>query len=162
MTLLEFIESLNDRKQYNLALELCNKTLVIWNEYASCHPLEYTETVIGTHHTIKSDILSRAIAVVEAELRCPKSQSVQLEQIRQEFSGPSVALQDHDWELPKPVEMSFYAIRNLLDRKDGQETTVFNEPQIFVVINQAIEALMLVGAITEKEIGEIFDKYATK
>jgi hypothetical protein len=162
MTLLEFIESLNERKQYELALEFCDKTIVTWNAYANTHSLEYTDTVVGTKQTVKSDILSRALSIVKNELDAPSSQTQQIEHIRQELSAPIVALQDLDWELPKPVEMCFYAIRNLLDRIDGQETTVFNEPQIFVVINQAIEALMLVSAITEAEIGAIFEKYATK
>ena len=97
--------------------------------------------------------------VVKNELDVPKSQTHEIVLIRQELSDPIVALQDLDWELPKPVEMSFYAIRN---RIDGQETTVFNEPQLFVVVNQAIEALMLINAINETEISEIFEKYAVK
>tara|TARA_R110001592_G_scaffold237306_9_gene496311 strand:+ start:10256 stop:10744 length:489 start_codon:yes stop_codon:yes gene_type:complete len=162
MTLLEFIESLNERKQYDLALEFCDRTLAIWNEYANSHALEYTDTVVGTKHTVKSDILTRALMVVKNELDVPKSQTHEIVLIRQELSDPIVALQDLDWELPKPVEMSFYAIRNLIDRIDGQETTVFNEPQLFVVVNQAIEALMLINAINETEISEIFEKYAVK
>jgi hypothetical protein len=160
MTLQEFIETLDEGQQNALALIFCEKTLAIWDAFSEVNSLEYTETVIGTHHTVSSDILARTVECIKAEMRLKGSQSEIINSLKSEFKDPVVALQDSDWELPKPVELSFFCFKNFLDRMDGQTTTVFNEPQIFVVINQAIEALMLFNAITEREIADIFEGFA--
>ncbi len=68
-------------------------------------------------------------------------------------------MQDLDWELPSPVELTFYATRNLLDKVNGEEVTVFDEPQIYVVINQAIDALSQEKIMSDVEIKELLKKY---
>lgn len=159
MGLKEFVETLDEIKQYKLALELTEKTLQIWNDYARSNKLEYEDTVVGMHHTVERDILSRTLQTIKKELGNPKSQTAQLLQLTEEFRDPIVAMQDLDWELPYPVEMTFYSIRNLLDKLNGQNTTVFGDSQIYLVINQAIDALEKSGILTEKQILELLNNY---
>ena len=161
MTLKEYINTLNEQKQFNLALELTERTLPIWNEYAKSNKLEYIDTVVGMHHKVDQELLIRTIQTVRNELETPKSQGRQISQLQKEFSDPIVAMQDLDWELPYSVEKTFYAIRNLLEKLCGQETTVFDEPQIYVVINQAIDALSESRLMSDDEIKEILNKYKT-
>ena len=159
MTLKELISTLEESSQYDLALTLTNKTLPIWDSYAKTNKLEYVDTVVGMHHKVEKDILSRTLSTIKQELLNPKTQHRKIEQLREEFSDPIVAMQDLDWELPPPVELTFYATRNLLDKINGEEMTVFDEPQIYVVINQAIDALSQSKVMSDTEIKDLLKKY---
>lgn len=159
MTLKEFISTLKESFQYDLALTLTNKTLTIWDDYAKDNKLEYVDTVVGMHHKVKKDILSRTLLTVKEELLNPKTQQKKIAQLREEYSDPIVAMQDLDWELPPPVELTFYATRNLLDKINGEKTTIFDEPQIYVVINQAIDALSQSKIMSDTEIKELLKRY---
>ena len=159
MTLEEFIESLDEKRQYELAIELTKKALPIWDAYAISNKLEYVDTVVGMHHTVQKYILLRTLDTVQKEILNPNTQKKKIKQLREEFSDPIVAMQDLDWELPYCVERVFYSIRNLLDKLSGQNITVFDESQIYVVINQAIDALYKEKILTENEIKEILNKY---
>jgi len=154
-----FISTLEESSQYDLALTLTNKTITIWDEYARTNKLEYVDTVVGMHHKVKKDILSRTLSTIKQELLNPKSQQNKIRQLREEFSDPIVAMQDLDWELSPPVELTFYATQNLLDKINGEETTIFDEPQIYVVINQAIDALSQSNLMIDTEIKELLKKY---
>jgi len=68
-------------------------------------------------------------------------------------------MQDLDWELPYPVEQTFYATPNLLDKINGEDITVFHESQIYIVINEAIDALQEAEIMTQVEIKELLEKY---
>lgn len=159
MTLKEFISSLEESAQYELALVLTNKTLSIWDNYSKTNKLEYVDTVVGMHHKVEKDILSRTLSTIKLELLNPKSQRNKISKLSEEFSDPIVAMQDLDWELPSPVELTFYSTRNLLDKVNGKEVTVFDEPQIYVVINQAIDALSQEKIMSDKEIKELLKNY---
>lgn len=159
MTLKEFISTLDESSQYDLALTLTDKTLSIWDDYAKTNKLEYVDTVVGMHHKVEKDILSRTLSTIKLELLNPKSQRKKINQLREEFSDPIVAMQDLDWELPPLVELTFYATRNLLDKINGEEVTVFDEPQIYVVINQAIDALSQSEIMSDIEIKELLKRY---
>ena len=152
MTLKEFIESLEEQKQYKLALILTERALCIWNNYTELNKPEYRDSVVGMYHAVRKDILFRTLETIKKELANPKTQREHIDRLREEFSDPIVAMQDLDWELPYPVERIFYAIRNFLDKLNGQDTTVFGEPQIYTVINQAIDALETAEILTEAEI----------
>ncbi|MFW5871847.1 MAG: hypothetical protein ACOCUT_01950, partial [bacterium] len=127
MTLKEFIETLDKQTQYDLALTLTERTLIIWDNYAKENKLEYVDTVVGMHHIVDKDILSRTLKTIRHELTNPGTQQKQINKLRDEYDDPIIAMQDLDWELPYPVEKTFYATRNLLDKINGQETTVFDE-----------------------------------
>jgi hypothetical protein len=159
MTLKELISILDESSQYDLALTLTNKTLTIWDSYSNSNKLEYVDTVVGMHHKVENDILSRTLSTIKQEILNPKTQLKKIEQLREEFSDPIVAMQDLDWELPAPVKLAFYATRNLLDKINGEEITVFDEPLIYVVINQAIDALSQAKVMSDSEINELLKKY---
>lgn len=155
----EFIISLDNPKQYNLALDLTKRALSIWDNYTDTNKLEYTDTVVGMNRKVAKDILTRILSTVEQELLNPNSQQKEIDHLREELSDPIIAIQDLDWELPNPVSLTFYSIRNLLDKINGQEMTLFGEPQIYVVINQAIDALLQTEIMSDVDINELLKKY---
>jgi len=73
MTLKEFISTLEESSQYDLALTLTNNTLSIWDSYAKRNKLEYVNTVVVIHHLVKKDILKRTLETVRQELINPKT-----------------------------------------------------------------------------------------
>jgi len=159
MTLKKITETLNEQSQFKLALDLVEKALPIWKNYAAFNKLAYQDSVTGMHHVVRKDILHRALEALRKELTNPESQATEIEGLREEFSDPIVAMQDFDWELPYPVERTFYALRNLLDKAAGQNCTSFGESQIYLVINQAIDALEKAKVLSESEIRAVFKKY---
>jgi hypothetical protein len=159
MTLEELIGSIDRQTQFELALDLTERTLPIWNAYAESNKLEYTDTVVGMHHVVRKDILFRTLETIRGELANSKTQKHQIEQLTEEFRDPIVAMQDFDWGLPYSAEKTFYALKNFLDALNGREITIFGDSQIYLVINQAIDALMNANVLTEIEIRDVLDRY---
>lgn len=155
----DFISTLKESSQYSLALHLTRRSLPIWDDYARTNELKYLDTVVGMHHTVAKDLLSRTLTTIEQELLNPSSQLKQIDLLRREFSDPNVAMQDLDWEVPAPVELTFYSVKNLLDKISREELTVFNEPQIYVVINQALDALSQVKIMSPIDIDTLLESY---
>ena len=160
MSLKEFIELLDEQRQYKLAIGLLEKALPVWDNYAGSNKLEYIDSVVGMYHLVEEDILSRTLAVIKSELANPRTRLRQIEELREEFSDPIVALQDLDWELPYPVEKTFYAVQNLLDKLSGEDITVFGEPLIYVVISQVVDSLIEAKIMTNEEIRDFMTRSA--
>jgi hypothetical protein len=141
-SLIDFVNGLDEERQYTLALLLVEKALPLWEEHASKNALEYFDSVVGMHHVINKDIVARALDTVKKELAKRNSQLNELAALKKEFMEPLVALQDSDWELPYPVQHTLYAASNLVKKITGESITPFDEPLIYVVINQAFDALI--------------------
>ncbi len=159
MDLKELVASLEQRNQYALAIDLIERTLPIWDDYASHFKLEYTDSVVGMHHIVKSDLLKRTLKLTKTKHYVPSYSLSEIKLLLEEFSDPIVSIQDCDWDLPYAVEKTFFAFNNLLDYMAGKVTTVFDEPTIYIVINQSIDALVSANLFSYEEINEILDKY---
>jgi len=161
MTLKDFVDSLDEKTQYLLAIELAENVLSVWHEYANNNELEYTDRVVGLKHYIKKDILSRALETLKKEVYNPKSQNTYIYKLMEEFLEPITAIQDDDWVLPYTVGKTFHAFWNLLctfnENKD--KTSNFGESLIYVSINQLIDALYTDKILSEEEIKFIQRKY---
>ena len=164
MTLEEYIENLPKDKQFDIAIRLTKLLLPIWDRYADKNKLTYRDTVVGLNHSVDRTLLKNTIDAVEKYISTNLINKViikntDLLSLSRQFSDPIVALQDIDWELPKEVEKTFYAVHNLLDAALGKEMLVFNESTIYVTINQAIDALDSSKTMTKEEIRKVlYDK----
>lgn len=164
MTLEEHIDNLPINKQFDIAIRLTKLALPIWDKYAEKNELIYRDTVVGLHHSVDRTLLKNTIDAVEKYISTNIFNKIiikntDLLSLSRQFSDPIVAIQDIDWELPKEVERTFYAVHNLLDAALGKEMTVFNEATIYVTINQAIDALDNSKTMTEEEIRKVlYDK----
>lgn len=162
MSLQEFCDSLSKKKQLELALLLAEKALPVWNKYVDQNKLVYRDSVVGLNHEVPNTLLTDTIKEIKkyisgiALLRFFKPKT-NLMKLNSYFDDPLVALQDLDWEPPIPVEKIFYSVYNLLESVMGKHVTVSNERTIYVSINQAIEALVSGGVLTEFQIKEILN-----
>lgn len=161
MNLEEYCASLPYDKRFKIAIKLCRRALRIWEKYCETNSLDYTDTVVGMHHEVRSELLSDTIefcSAAESEnVPGPPVVSVKYKKLVDEFSDPVTALQDGDWSLPYPVERTFYAVYNLLQSL-YKEKTAFLQQTHYLVINQAADALVEAGILTMSEAaGEIFE-----
>lgn len=157
MNLKEIVTNLDEQTQYKMALIFTQKALVIWDNYANGKNMEYVDSVVGVNHTVDSSILDSTLQVIKSELKTPNSQAENIRKLLGEYTEPITALQDSDWELPNEVRLTFYSIKNLLTKISGQNTSSFNEPLLYVAINQAIDAIYTAKIMTTDEVKNIFD-----
>jgi len=163
MTVQEFIDSLPKEEQFQVAIHLAKKCLLIWNHYARESQLSYRDSVVGLSHTVDQQLLQNTIEMVEEYLRLNDSAKLldgkkKLLEIRGRFEDPTVALQDTDWELPDQVQKVFYAVYNLIEAALGKDRTVFGELTIYVSINQAVDALESSNTLTIDQIKSILQE----
>lgn len=157
MNLEEYINSLPQKQQYQLAIRFIEFTLPIWEKYAqqegSCL---YMDSIVGMEHLVDKALLQDTTQRVKYLLDNPHSSTDStLSNLYNQFSDPIVALQDWDWELPNDVQKTFYAVYNLVEAFIGQERSVFNELTIYVSINQAIDAILTAKIMNWDEINQI-------
>jgi hypothetical protein len=156
MDLESWCRSLPEAELLNLALRLCNKALPIWDEYCEENKPEYVDTVVGMFHKVDPGFLKRISLYIETyiEPHSPGSLDEGLKKLEDEFTDPIIALQDQDWDLPDAVRLTFYAFYNLVCGVK-EKYSVFNELSNYVSVNQALDALMSAGKITQKEAREL-------
>lgn len=159
MPLDKIVSNLSNKHQLELAVVLIEKALVIWDEYCIGGKLDYIDTVVGMHHEVKPDLPARSLALAKKELQHPGTQAAEIKALNDEFIEPIVAMQDDDWEMPDAVEKVFYAAYNLNEFLNGLTTTTFAESQIYLVINQAIDALLTKEIMTLAEINNLIAQY---
>ncbi len=164
MGLKELVNSLSERKQFELAIQLINIGLPIWDRYSEKNVLEYKDTVVGLHHKVNPKLLWNTLTMVLDFLnQNTLTQFIKgkdrLFTIRERFDDPKVALQDLDWVLPREVEAIFYSVLNLLDTCIGDKTTVFGEVTLYVSISQAIEGIEISNILSFDEINAILKAF---
>lgn len=165
MAFKDVLDRLTKDKQQNLAIILIKLALPIWNQYADKNELTYRDTVVGLHHEVNRKLLTACVTASEEYLnsrfseRFLRKRKEKILFFYNELREPVVALQDCDWELPYEVEKTLYAVYNLICSLLGEENTVFNEPTIYVSINQAVDALTKSHALKFDEINEILSKH---
>ena len=112
MTLEAYCESLNNQDLLNLAYQLCNQGLSIWESYTLENNLTYRDTVVGMFHEVRPDLLRESVDYCGESIK--QNRTEKKKKFFEEFRDPVVALQDLDWELPENVEYIFYAVYNLM------------------------------------------------
>ena len=160
MTLQQYCNSLPKSKQFKLAITLINHVLPVWSNFAADNTLSYRDSIVGLIHTVPPTLLEDTVKEVrEYFSRAPLSKvftdQTKLFKLYSYFDDPITALQDMDWELPEAVVKTFYAVYNLLGSIVENELTAFNDPRIYVSINQAIDAIETAGLLTEIQVREI-------
>jgi hypothetical protein len=163
MTLQEYIDSVTEKRQFEIAINIIKPALPIWDKFAESNSLTYIDSVIAIKHTVDKNILKDAIADIESYFfssgffGIATEKKPLLKRIEQ-FSDPIVSLQDSDWELPYEVEQIFYSVYNLLQAVNGKKQTVFDESIYYISINQAIDALETSKTLSFEEIQDLLYK----
>lgn len=156
----DYIGTLSEQEQCELAIKLIETAMPLWEEYAIKHPLSYVDSATGTSHEVEKDLLAKAILMVEKSKGHPKWQKLidpndSILSLRRRFDDPILALQDEDWVLPYPVQRIFYSVFNLLEWSIGDTQGSFGESVIYVAINQALDAIDKSGIATNSELRNI-------
>ena len=155
MTLQEYVDTLPEDKQFELAIKLVRVALPIWDKFADKNKLTYRDTVVGLTHNVDRLLLLKTADAVERHFRLKRVDS-ELYDLRRQFDDPIAALQDFDWEIPDEVQKTFYAVHNLLDACMGKGKTAFGDSTIYVSINQAVDALDTSQLLTFDQIKKLF------
>jgi hypothetical protein len=161
MALKDFLNRLSKDKKHTIAIMFIELALPIWDHHADKSELSYRDTVVGLTHVIDRKLLANCLGAAKDYLNSNlaenflKKKKEKLLFLYDELREPVVALQDGDWDLPYEVEITFYSVYNLIRSLKGEENTVFDEPTIYVSINQAVDALTTSRVLTFDEINEM-------
>ncbi len=159
MSLKEYTAALTEKQRFNLAIELIEQLLPIWNDFSSNKKnLEYVDTVVAMYHSVDKEIIERTTKLAKKWID-NESDKKELQRLNNWFSDPIVALQDFDWEIPENIQLIFYSAHNLLGKLNGETKTIFGDEQLYLAINQAIDSIIKSGLMTENEIKELMEKH---
>lgn len=159
MGLKEYTESLTENKRILLAVELIERLLPIWNEFSNKRKnIEYVDTVVGMAHSVDKKIIELTINLVKKWINGDVD-NLEKALLNEWYSDPIVALQDLDWEIPENIQLIFYSAHNLLGKINGETKTIFGDEQLYLVINQSIDAILKSGLMSDNQIKELLEKY---
>lgn len=159
MPLDSFVASLTETQRYRIAIDLIERLYPVWDEFAHNQSnLEYIDTVVGMEHSVDKDIVKRTVLLAKNWMdgRCDK---MELELINDMYTDPIISLQDEDWEIDHTIELIFYSVYNLMRKVNGVEKSLFGEEQLYLVINQAADALLQSNSMTVDEINSLLSAY---
>lgn len=161
MALKDFLNRLSKDKQHTIAIMFIELALPIWDHHADKSELSYRDTVVGLTHVIDRKLLANCLGAASDYLNSNLAENLlkrkknKLHFFHDELLEPVVALQDGDWDLPYEVKITLYSVYNLICSLTGEENTVFDEPTIYVSINQAADALTTAQVLTFNELNEM-------
>ncbi len=154
MTLKELIAELPEQNKMLLAIEFLEKLLPVWENFsADYRNLQYVDSVVGLTHNVDSQIVKRTMSFAKDWINGKIDKKLQAK-LTEQYVDPIVSLQDLDWEIPENIRLIFYASYNLLGKINGEKETIFHEDQMYLVLNQAIDAILKSNLMTKEEIIE--------
>lgn len=164
MQLPEFIGSLETENQIQLAIEMIEIGLPVWENYNSGNPIEYTDSVVGMHHKIDSCLIEKAISLLKKMsseqngFAAKGVDKLKLESLRKDVNELIVAIADGDVELPLQVQLIVYATSNLIDCVLGKAYDSSNKNLAYISIEQSIDAIARSKILNSDKINEILER----
>jgi len=160
MTLTELVNNLEKKAQIELAIELIEIGLPIWENYNSENPIEYNDSVVGMYHKIDKNLIAKSIKLLKKingwnNFLAKKINNRKIKILHDEIREPVVARQDDDFEIPIDVELILFSTANLIEFVMGKRISAFDENMAYVSINQSIDAITKNGILKYEYINEI-------
>ena len=121
--------ALDSEGKKNVHISMAKLALESWNKHLAAGnvPLEYQETVTGTHQKVDSSLPADAITAVISNNAA---------YISERYREPLCAMQDDDWEFNEDAEYAYCAINNTYKKYiEG------NEIDDWLIVNQALSSL---------------------
>ena len=148
--------------QLQLAIELAEKALPVWEQYAAKEILMYKENANESGYHVNKDLLCNSLAYLKNNftlLTTPgKTALTGLKKYQNEFIGPVMALADGYWKLPYVVKKVFYAVyeilNGILDYNEREVNFDFSN-----AITDSLDAIDIAGLLTEKQVRELLEPY---
>ncbi|GAA3629259.1 hypothetical protein [Flavivirga jejuensis] len=162
MQLPELINSFEKENQIELAIELIEIGLPIWDNYNSENRIEYTDSVVGMYHKIDKNLINKSIKLLKKingrnNFLSDKINGAKIEPLHNEIREPVVAREDDDFEIPTEVELILYSTSNLIEYVMGKTHNSLNENLAYISINQSIDAITKSGILDFDEIRNILE-----
>ena len=162
MPLSELIDSFKKKNQIELAIELIEIGLPIWENYNSENRIEYTDSVVGMYHKINKNLIEKSIKLLKKingqnNFLTDKINGLKIKSLHDEIREPVVAREDDDFEIPTEVELILYSTSNLIEYIMGKSHSSLNENLAYISINQSIDAITKSGILSFDEIRNIIE-----
>jgi len=163
MALKDFVNGLDENSQIELAIELIEIGLPIWENYNLENPIEYKDSVVGMNHKINKNLIKKSIKILKNINRhnnfiVKKINEFKIINIQNEIREPVVARQDDDFEIPIEVELILFSTSNLINYVKGDRYNIQSENLVYVSINQSIDAIIKSGILTDEGVNKILMK----
>lgn len=163
MSISDFVNTLERKNQIELAIELIEIGLPVWENYNTKNQIEYTDSVVGMYHKIDKKLIHKSIRLLKRinkknTFLMDKIYGIKFKNLKKEIREPIVARQDNDFELPETVELILFSTSNLIDYATGIKVNHANENLASVSINQSIEAIIKCGILDYDEIKRVLNK----
>ncbi len=150
--------------QLQLAIELAEKALPVWEQYAAKGILIYKENANESGYHVNKDLLCNSLTYLKSNftlLITPgKMVLTGLKKYQNEFIGPVMALADGYWKLPYVVKKVFYAVyeilNGILDYDEREVNFDFSH-----AITDSLDAIDIADLLTKKQVREILEPYKT-
>ncbi|MGB1269692.1 MAG: hypothetical protein ACPG45_08120 [Flavobacteriaceae bacterium] len=167
MPLTEIVNSLEKKTQIDLAIELIEIGLPIWESYNSENRIEYTDSVVGMYHKVNKNLIEKSIKLLKKINRqnnflTNKINAFKIKSLHDEIREPVVAREDDDFEIPEEVELILYSTSNLIEYAMGKTHNSLNENLAYISINQSIDAITKSKIKTFDQINEILNLAKTE
>jgi hypothetical protein len=164
MSISNLINNLPKSQQVELAIELIEIGIPIWNNYFLINKIEYFDSVVGLYHSIDKNLIQKSIDLSKKlkkkdNVLNRKIIKIKLNLLEKEIREPVVAREDFDFEIPKNVELILFSTSNLINLLNGNESNYNGKSKAYTSINQSIDAIVLSKLKTTEEIRKILDKY---
>ena len=156
---------INNSAQLHLAIDLAEKTLHIWDQYALRYTLKFTENVNETFRIVNSGLLGNSLVQIKRYAILvnikDNSEYTELKHYYDQFISPVTALTDGYWKLPYAVKKIFYAVYQILKGIIDNDNPITNI-DFSNSINNSLEVIDITNLLTEKQVQDILEPYKDK
>ena len=157
--------SINNSAQLYLAIELAEKTLQIWEQYALRSTLKFTENVNESSRIIQRELLGDSLVHIKCHAiqlnKRSNKEYTKLKRYYDQFIIPVTALTDGYWKLPYAVKKVFYSVYQILKGIIDSDNPITNI-DFSNSINNSLEVIDITNLLTEKQIRDILEPYRDK
>jgi hypothetical protein len=157
MSLEEQIACLEEPKRLQLAADLLELALPVWMNFTENPSSLFYYHALGDG-IVARNIIQRTINVAKDGVDSVDRKK-EIEKLFTEFIEPVLAIRDDYWILPEDVKLIVWAASNLVDKLAGESITRVGEDQLYLVINQEVDALTKANRITFDEVNVMIREY---
>lgn len=151
--------------QLQLAIELAERTLPVWEQNADRYSLRYTENANESERFINTNLLRNSLKRIRHHMTTlaskDNSEFIELRYYYDQFITPVMALTDGYWKLPYADKKVFYSVYQILKGLVDNDHPGVNM-EFTNSINNSLEVIDISELLTEKQVRNILEPYKDK
>jgi hypothetical protein len=151
-------------QQLQLALDLCQKALPVWEKYTGAKEMVYHSSTTSAVNKIDHKILHKAIEEIKqaSQFQFPDKSNKKINNGYSDFVYAVIAMQDGFWLPSYPAKKIFMAVYNILKSIVEQNNASGIATNLSVAINLALDCIDITKLYTHQEIDSFFAIYKNK